>query len=78
MSPSKIKCPDCKQWNTASGETDQVCTYCEARLHNRQTNGTHKGTNDGFSFISSLPPYAQYIFLGIVAIIGGIVVIALA
>ncbi|MVN90599.1 hypothetical protein GO816_05620 [Mucilaginibacter sp. HME9299] len=78
MSLNKIKCPNCQHWNISNGEHDQQCSNCDAILDSRYATRIKNSVNEGYSFIDSLPPYARYIFLAIVSLVGLIVVIAFA
>ncbi|WP_342645374.1 hypothetical protein [Mucilaginibacter sp. CSA2-8R] len=78
MSLNNIKCPNCQHWNSADSKADQRCSLCDALLDSRQVNRESKSTDHGFSFTDSLPPYARYVFLAIVAAISLVIVIAFA
>jgi phage FluMu protein Com len=77
MMSSTIKCPHCQQWNDSQSTDQQRCTQCNGLLRAGERSETRSSTEDD-NFMDSLPPYAKYIFIGIIAVIGGIVVLALA
>jgi phage FluMu protein Com len=77
MMSSTVKCPHCQQWNESQSNDQQRCSRCNGLLQAGKRSWTRSSTDDN-NFMDSLPPYAKYIFMGIVAVIGGIVVLALA
>jgi PHP family Zn ribbon phosphoesterase len=77
MKESSIKCSKCEKWNKSNQDNiNQHCKHCGSELNPSHKKVVYDGNND--SFLNSLPPYAKYIFLTIVSIIGGIIVFALA
>ena len=77
MSKNSIKCLNCDEWNdTSKTGTDQRCKMCGCPLD--LSGDINAGDNDQEHFMDGLPPYAKYVFIGLVSIIGGIVVFVLA
>ena len=77
MNKGSIKCSRCNKWNnTEKHNPNQKCSKCGNELDHSSEIDPKLESEKGF--LDNLPPYAKFIFLALVAIIGGIIVFALA
>lgn len=78
MSKTSIKCEQCDHWNFIGNKDKLNCENCGHKLHNHQHKSWVNSESNQLSFIESLPPYAKYIFIGLISIIAGLIVVAVA
>ncbi|WP_143009073.1 hypothetical protein [Pedobacter terrae] len=74
---SSIKCDKCDTWNsTKKNSKAQRCKKCGNLLD--PSRDIFSNNNDQDNFLDRMPPYAKYVFIALVSIIGGVIVFALA